>query len=306
MTTATPVPVTSEVRTSRPPAPEPRIRAPRVLAYAFLITFSIGMITPILWAFYMSLRPVSETIRKGNLSWPDTLTFDNYVQAWQRADLGSYFLNTLTIVIPAIIVVLLLSTFVAYGLARFSFRFNLALLMLFTAGNLLPQQVVITPLYRLYLHLPAPWTDSGVWANSQFGVVMIHIAFQMGFCTFVMSSYMKTLPVELTEAALVDGASVWRQFWQVILPLCRAPLAALATLEFTWIYNDFFWALVLMIGRGEDQPITTALASLNGTFFTDDNLVAAGSLITAVPTIVVFIVLQKHFVGGLTLGANKG
>ncbi|CAN5894741.1 hypothetical protein BH20ACT6_BH20ACT6_02570 [soil metagenome] len=189
---------------------------------------------------------------------------------------------------------------------HFSFTFNLALLMLFTAGNLLPQQVIITPLYRMYLELPAPWTQSGEWANTQFGVVMIHIAFQMGFCTFVMSSYMKTLPVELTEAALVDGASVWSQFWRVILPLCRSPLAALATLEFTWIYNDFFWALVLMIGNGNDQPITTALNSLNGTFFTNDNLVAAGSIITAIPTIIVFVALQKHFVGGLTIGANKG
>jgi multiple sugar transport system permease protein len=128
----------------------------------------------------------------------------------------------------------------------------------------------------------------------------------MGFCTFVMSSYMKTIPTDLTEAALVDGAGVLRQFWSVILPLCRAPLAALATLEFTWIYNDFFWALVLMIGRGDLQPITTALNSLSGTYFTNDNLKAAGAIMTALPTIGVFVALQKQFVGGLTLGASKG
>jgi multiple sugar transport system permease protein len=117
---------------------------------------------------------------------------------------------------------------------------------------------------------------------------------------------MKTIPVDLTEAALIDGAGVWRQFWHVILPLCRAPLAALGTLEFTWIYNDFFWAFVLLVGRGDLQPITTALKSFNGVYFTNDNLVAAGSLIAAVPTILVFAILQKQFVGGLTLGASKG
>jgi len=289
--------------------PARRRRWPRVLAYVVLIGTSLGILSPILWALYTSLRPISDTLENGYFSLPrGGLTFDNYTQAWQQADFGKYLVNTVIIVVPSVLVVLLLSTFLGYALSRFSFRFNLALLMLFTAGNLLPQQVVITPLYLLYTKMWMPYSlsEGGYWINSQTGVILIHIAFQMGFCTFVMSSYMKTIPVEMTEAALVDGASVLKQFWQIILPLCRAPLAALATLEFTWIYNDFFWALVLLIGNGEDQPITTALANLNGTYFTNDNLVAAGALMTALPTIVVFIVLQRHFVGGLTLGANKG
>jgi multiple sugar transport system permease protein len=310
MTTTAPdtsAPLANPVTTGMRMAGVKKVRPlPRAIAYATLIIASVGFMAPFLWALYTSLRPFSDTQENGYFSFARALTFENYTTAWERAGFADYFINTLIILVPAIIIILLFSTFLAYGLARFSFRFNLALLMLFTAGNLLPQQVIITPLYRMYLELPAPWTQSGEWANTQFGVVMIHIAFQMGFCTFVMSSYMKTLPVELTEAALVDGASVWTQFWQVILPLCRSPLAALATLEFTWIYNDFFWALVLMIGNGQDQPITTALNSLNGAFFTNDNLVAAGSIITAIPTIIVFVALQKHFVGGLTIGANKG
>ena len=119
---------------------------------------------------------------------------------------------------------------------------------------------------------------------------MIHIAFQLGFCTFVLSNYMKTLPRELTEAALVDGASVLRTFWQVILPLCKPPLAALATLEFTFIYNDFFWALVLMF-TGDKRPMTSALNNLKGQFFSDNNLLAAGAIIAA-PTLIVYFVLQ--------------
>jgi multiple sugar transport system permease protein len=284
-------------------------RWPRVLAYLTLIGATVGVLTPILWAAYTSLRPFSDTQEHGYFSLPHAgLTFDNYVDAWNQADLPKYFVNTLIIVVPSVILVLLLSTFLAYALTRFSFKFNLALLMLFTAGNLLPQQVVITPLYLMYTKLWMPYalSDDGYWINSQTGVVLIHVAFQMGFCTFVMSSYMKTIPTDLTEAALVDGAGVLSQFFRVILPLCRAPLAALATLEFTWIYNDFFWALVLLIGSPELQPITTALNSLNGTYFTNDNLKAAGALMAAAPTIAVFVALQRYFVGGLQLGATKG
>ena len=116
---------------------------------------------------------------------------------------------------------------------------------------------------------------------------------------------MKTIPTELNEAAQVDGATVWRQYWQIIMPLCRPPLAALATLLFTWIYNDFFWAQVLM-QTGDKRPITSAIAGLQGQFFTDNNLIAAASLVAALPTLIVFFALQRHFIGGLTLGATKG
>ena len=147
--------------------------------------------------------------------------------------------------------------------------------------------------------------DYGVWFDSYFGLIMIHIAFQTGFCTFVLSNYMKTLPKELDEAARVDGAGVIRHFFTIILPLCRPALAALATLEFTWIYNDFFWAATLMT-TGDKLPITSAINNFKGEFFTDTNLIAAGSLLIAIPTMVIYFALQRHFIGGLTLGASKG
>ena len=109
-------------------------------------------------------------------------------------------------------------------------------------------------------------------------MIAIHIAFQLGFCTFVLSNYMKTLPQEMTEAAVVDGASVFQIYRKVIMPLVRPAFAALVVLETTWIYNDFFWALLLM-KSGERMPITSALNSLKGNFFVDNNLIAAGAII---------------------------
>jgi multiple sugar transport system permease protein len=273
----------------------------------FLTVTALVWLLPLLWAVYTSLRPYADTARLGYVSVGGTYNLSNFATAWSQADLPHYYLNTLIITVPGVIITLLLASMAAFALSRFSFRFNIALLMLFTAGNLLPQQVIITPLYRMFLAIPLPhWlSDTGLMFDSYFGIVTIHVAFQMGFCVFVLSNYMKTLPKDLTEAAFVDGASVWRQYRSVILPLSRPPLAALATLEFTWIYNDFFWAIVL-VQTGTKRPITSALNNLKGLFFTDNNLIAAGSILAAIPTLIVFVLLQRHFVKGLTLGSTKG
>jgi multiple sugar transport system permease protein len=283
------------------------LRPARVFLHTCLIIVSLAWLLPLLWAAYTSLRPYDETAENGYVSIAQTLTLENYRNAVERGDMLLYFKNTMLIVVPSLILILVLSSMVAFVVSRFRFRGQIALLMLFTAGNLLPQQVIITPLYRIYRDVPLPeWmSDSGTLFDSFWGIILIHVAFQIGFCTFVLSNYMKTLPEELTEAARVDGASAWRQYWQITLPLCRAPLAALATLEFTWIYNDFFWALVLMVS-GDKRPITSALNNLQGQFFIDNNLVAAGALIVALPTVLVYFLLQKQFIGGLTLGATKG
>ncbi|WP_327692945.1 carbohydrate ABC transporter permease [Streptomyces sp. NBC_00459] len=282
------------------------VRPARVLLHLFLAGAALAWLAPLLWAMYSAMRPYAETSEKGYVSWPDKLSFDNFTNAFTQSDMGHYFVNTLIIAVPAVLVTLFLSSMVAFYVSRFDFRLNLALLLVFTAGNLLPQQVIITPLYRMYLLIDLPGiTMSGKLYDSALGLVLIHIAFQSGFCAFVLANYMRSLPHELTEAALVDGASVWRMYWQIVLPLCRPAMAALGTLLSIWIYNDFFWALVL-ISTGENMPITSALNNLTGAYFTDPNLVAAGALLTAIPTLIVYFVLQRQFVSGLTLGANKG
>ena len=279
----------------------------RVFLHLFLILTGIVWLVPILGALYASFRPFAETVSDGYLSLPDTFTLDNYRNAWSQGDILGRYWNTLLILIPALALTLFFSSMVAFAASRYSWRFNIGFLVLFTAGNLLPQQIIIQPLFQMYNRIPLPefLSNSGRLNGSTWGLILIHVAFQSGFCTFVLSNYMKLLPKELNEAAVVDGASVWVTYRHIIMPLTRPALAALATLEFTWIYNDFFWAVVLE-QQGADRPITSSLANLGGEFFTDDNLIAAASVYVAIPTIAVYFALQKHFIAGLTLGANKG
>ncbi|MGX4693911.1 carbohydrate ABC transporter permease [Streptomyces sp. JNUCC 63] len=308
--------MTADIRTTAPvrrPAPAPlRTAGPgrhrgRWGTQIFLAAVSLAFLAPLLLAVYASLRPYQETARHGYFSWPRHLSFEYYRRAYTESGMGTYFTNTLIITVPAVIVTLFLAAFVAFAVSRLRLRGGLVLLMFFTAGNLLPQQVIVTPLYVLFNKIPLPWwmSDSLTMYDSYWAVIVVNIGFQLGFCVFVLANFMRTLPQEILEAAIVDGAGVWTRFWRITLPLCRPALAALATLEFTWVYNDFLWALILISDPGK-LPVTSSLNNLRGQFFTDYNLLAAGSVLVALPTILVFLLLQRHFIAGLTLGSTKG
>ena len=290
--------------TAKPP--KRRVTPTRVLLALFLTVSAIVWLFPVLYALLNSFRDYAYTAQNGYVSlggW----TLDNYKDAWDQANFGHTLLNSAIITIPAVILTLFLSCCVAFVVARFSFKFNLALLGLFTAANLLPPQALLIPVYRMFRAIQVPFwlSDSGTLLDSYWGLIAVNVAFQTGFCAFVLSNYMKTLPREMYESAVVDGAGVLRQFFQLTLPLCRPALAALATLEVTWIYNEFFWATVLL-QSGDKFPVTSSLNNLRGQFFTDFNLVSAGAILVAVPTLVIFFALQRQFVAGLTLGATKG
>ena len=283
-----------------------RLTPQRVLLNAFLMLVAIAWLFPMLWALFNSLRDYGYTLEHGYFSFGG-FTFDNWVNAWQRGGFSQSFANSAIITVSAVTITLALASCMAFVLARFSFRFNMAMLAFFVAANLLPPQALLVPVYRMYLAIPVPsWvSDSGTLLDTHLGVILINVAFQTGFCTFVLSNYMKAIPKEIYESADVDGASVWRQFWALTLPLCRTPLAALATLQAAWIYNEFFWATVLL-QTGSKFPVTSSLNNLKGTFFTDYNLLSAGSIIAALPILFIFFVLQRQFVSGLTMGSTKG
>jgi multiple sugar transport system permease protein len=285
----------------------PRIELGRVLLYAFIAVTALLWLVPIAGTVFASLRPFAETIRDGFFSWPHSLTLNNYRNAWEQGDILHKYWNTVVILVPSLILTLFFASMVAFICSRFSWRFNILMLSIFTAGNLLPQQIIIQPLFQFYnrVELPEFLSNSGKLNGSAWGLILIHVAFQSGFCTFVLSNYMKLLPKSLNDAARIDGAGVWKQYWQIIMPLTLPAIAALATLEFTWIYNDFFWAVVLE-QQGADRPITSSLANLGGEFVRDDNLIAAASMFVALPTLIVYFALQRYFIAGLTIGAEKG
>jgi multiple sugar transport system permease protein len=308
--------MTSGTAVAAPPATEaaaPKRREGGVMskrrgtvATVIMALLALAWLFPLVWALINSFREYAYTQANGYLSFGGWTT-SNYEQAWSQANFGLHMKNSLLITIPAVLLTLLLSSMVAFVLARFSYRFNLALLGVFLAANLLPPQALLIPVFRMFREVPLPlfMSDSGSMLNSFWALILVNTAFQLGFCTFVLSNYMKTLPHEIYESAELDGASVWRQYWQLTMPLVRPALAALATLQVTWVYNEFFWATVL-IQQGDKLPVTSALNNLRGQFFTDTNLVAAGSIIVALPVLVVFFALQKQFVSGLTLGSTKG
>lgn len=278
----------------------------RILIHTFLAAVTIAWLFPLVYAVLASLRDYQYTAKHGYLSFGG-FTLDNYVNAWTMGGFSQKFWNSVIITIPSVLLALFLASMVAFVIARFSWRFNIVMLALFLAGNLLPPQSLLIPVFKMFQKVEVPFwvSESGTLLNSYWGLIAVNVAFQVGFCTFVLSNYMKALPREIYESAMVDGASLWQQYWKLTLPLCRPSLAALATLEVTWIYNEFFWATVLL-QTGDKCPITSSLTNLSGQFFTDNNLVSAGSVIIALPTIIIYFLLQKHFVAGLTLGATKG
>ena len=271
-----------------------RLRPRRLALHAILLSLALVWLVPIIWTLYTSLRPRSETAEIGYLSLPHELTLDNFGRAAAAMALPATLAKTALIVVPAVVLTLILATFAGFAIARFSWRLNFAALVMLTAANLLPQQILIAPLFRIYLALPlpAPLSDNGTFYDQAIGIIVIHVAMQLGFCTFVLSNFMRTLPRDVTESAVLDGASVLQQLRRVIVPMSRAPLAALATLEIGWLYNDFFWALFLM-RTGDKRPITSALNGLQGEFFRDGNLLAAAGILVALPPLIAHFGFQQ-------------
>jgi multiple sugar transport system permease protein len=285
----------------RPLAPVRKDVVPRpvktALLHAILATIALVWLIPIASALYTALRTFADGTANGPWSFPPhSLTLANFVEAWTDGGFSQYFLNTFLVVIPAVVLMLLLSSMAAYVLARHRFRGSRLLLMVFVAGLLLPFQVLLIPVYRLSNFLNI--YDS-LWA-----LIAIHVGFELGFCTFVLHNFIRTIPKDLTDAAAVDGASVFWSWWRVILPLSRPALAALATLEFTWKWNDYLWVITL-IQSDANATVTLGLSGLRGEFVTNWNLISAAALLAAIPTLLIYAVLQRQFLGGLFAGSFK-
>ncbi len=253
---------------------------------------------PLLAIFMTSIRPGGD-INAGNVfGWPSNWQMiENYAAVFQQSKAMTYLWNSVKITLPTMIIAVGLSCLTGYALSAYRFRWAVPLFFVFVAGNFVPFQILMVPVREFSV-------KTGLY-DTITGLVLFHAAFQTGFCTLFMRNFMKALPFELIESARIEGVSELKIFWHIVLPLVRPAIAALSVLIFTFIWNDYFWAVVLI--NGDDLlPVTAGVRSLNGQFVNQWHLVSAASLLAAMPPVLMFFAMQKHFIAGLTLGASKG
>ncbi|MDC3394572.1 carbohydrate ABC transporter permease [Planktomarina temperata] len=253
-------------------------------------------LAPLLAVALFSIRPDSDFLIGNYWGWPSSFEMTkNYGMVFGSA-MPRYIMNSFLITIPTVIGAVALSCMTGFALGVYKFRGNLLVFFMFIAGNFVPFQILMVPVRDLTL-------DMNLY-NTKTGLVLFHIAFQTGFCTLFMRNFIKALPHELIEAARVEGIAEWRIFWFVVLPLMKPAIAALSVLIFTFIWNDYFWAIVLTQGENA-QPVTAGITSFNAQFRAMYHLMSAGSIVAALPPVLMFFLMQKHFIAGLTLGAVK-
>jgi multiple sugar transport system permease protein len=280
------------------PRPIEKASSGKRYAYqAFLPVALFIWLLPLLAIFMTSIRPGSD-INAGNVfGWPSQFKlFENYTAVFVQSDAATYLLNSFLITIPTVIISVSLACLAGYALAIYKFRVALPLFFLFVAGNFIPFQILMVPVRDMSVQLGLYDTIAG-----QF---LFHSAFQTGFCTLFMRNFIKAMPFDLIESARIEGIGEFRIFWHIVLPLVRPAIAALAVLIFTFVWNDFFWATVLTQSEGA-KPITAGVRALNGQFVNNWHLVSAASILAAVPPVIMFFAMQRHFIAGLTLGAVK-
>ncbi|WP_037206019.1 carbohydrate ABC transporter permease [Rhizobium sp. YR295] len=281
--------------------PTPVQKAAPWVRHAYTIILPIALIVwllPLIGVAITSIRPSGDLAAGNYFGMPSRFAgIENYTAVFRDSPIGWYILNSFKVTIPTVIGAVGLACLSGFALAVYKFRANLIVFFLFVAGNFIPFQILMVPVRDMTL-------KAGLY-DSISGLVLFHVAFQTGFCTLFMRNFIKSLPFALIESARVEGVSEWRIFRYIVLPLMRPAIAALSVLVFTFIWNDYFWATVLVQGQ-HAMPVTAGLYSLNGQWIAAWHLVSAGSIVAAMPPVLMFFLMQKHFIAGLTLGATKG
>ena len=269
----------------------------------FLSVFAVIWLLPLLWTLWNSFRPYKEILQNGIFSFPSTFSFDNYRAALAKMSITKYFFNTVIILTPSVFFILFFSSLSAFVLTKYTIPYRRAILVLFTAGSLLPAQVIYYPIFKMYLMIGDLFGNRTMLYDNYLGIILVHIAMQTGFATFVLHSQLLNIPKDFSEAAQIDGANVFQHYFSVILPMIKAPLASLGILLTTLIYNDFVVAWSLL-KSDKFFPITTSLTRV-GAFnrvIPDQNVLAAGALIVAIPLVLFFLSVKRYFSGGVLFG----
>jgi multiple sugar transport system permease protein len=264
---------------------------------AVLLTLALWML-PLLAVALTSLRSIEDVNRGHVWGWPpDVRGLRNYATVLTMSRMPQFIANSFLVAIPAVLGTIALSSMAGFALAKHDFRGNGLLLTLFVGGNLVPFQMLMIPVRDLMIavHL----------YDTRWALIVFHTAFQTGFATLFMRNFIREVPDAVLDAARLEGAGELRIFRSVVLPLVRPALAAVGVLIFTFVWNDYFWSLVL-VQSDAVRPLTAGLQSLRGMWQTAWPLVAAGSLLAAVPPVLIFFLMQRHLIAGLTYSIPEG
>jgi N-acetylglucosamine transport system permease protein len=277
------------------------------VSHIVLSIWSVVVVAPLLWALLSSFKTTRE-IFSSPFSFPADWNLDNFRSAWVDERFGRYFRNTVVIVGSALVIVMMLGAMCAYVLARFRFRGRRLIYYTMLAGLTFPVFLAIVPLFKLMqgLKLNLGFATIGPLLNTQPGLVVVYVAFALPFTVFFLYPFFKKLPDEISEAASVDGAGEWRTFFQVMLPMARPGIVAVAIFNFLGLWNQFL--LPLSLNTVNDNYVLSQgvnrFASQAG-YATDFGALFAAVIITVLPVLVMYVIFQRQLRGSVAQGTLK-
>ncbi|MFG3113617.1 carbohydrate ABC transporter permease [Streptomyces sp. NPDC048197] len=273
-------------------------RVLNVFSHGVLVIWGLLVTMPLLWAVVSSFKDDTE-IFGSPWSLPSVLHFDNWARAWDKANMGQYFLNSLIVVGGSLIGTMLLGSMAAYVLARFDFPGNRFLYFLFVGGMGFPVILALVPLFFVMKNMTL--------LDSYHGLILVYIAYSLPFTVFFLSGFFRTLPTSVAEAALIDGASHTRTFFQVMLPMAKPGLISVGIFNFLGQWNQYLLPTVLNVGDPDKKMLTQGLVALavSQGYKGDWSGLFAGLTIAMLPVLAAYIIFQRQVVAGLTAGALK-
>jgi multiple sugar transport system permease protein len=277
-----------------------------LVVHGFILAILVIYAAPIIGVVLTSLQSNPEIAARGVWHIPEAASLDNYADVWANTPMPRYLLNSFLVTIPATILSILGGVLLAYVFSQFKFPMAELLFLVVIAGMFFPPQAMLIPLFRMF---NSPIEIAGFQIlpalfDTVYSMIIIHMSLGLAITTLLLRNFMSALPSSLREAAIVDGAGEWSVLFRVILPLLLPALAVLATLQFTWIWNDFLWPLVLTRSE-EAKTVMAGINALKGQYNVAWASQAAMAVIASIPTIVIFIVFQRYFISGLTMGSVK-
>ncbi len=263
--------------------------------YLLLILGAAVTLVPLVWMAAASFMPAGEANSYPPHFWPSDFTLEHYRALFTRLDVARYFLNSTLLALSVTAISLLVNAMAGYAFAKLRFRGRDRLFRGMLAALVIPVQVAMLPLFLLLEQLGL--------VNTYWGVIVPGMASIFGI--FLVRQYALSVPDDLLDAARIDGASEFRIFWSIVLPLCRPILVTLALFTFLAVWNDFMWPLIILTDN-DLYTLPVALANLVGEHVQDTELMMAGSVLTVLPVLVLFLALQRYYIEGVMLGSVKG